>query len=90
MCLQAYPNPFSEKLNIEFTLPEDSRVKLEIFGITGERITDLFEGDVKAGALHQAEYEPSAVSHGIHHLPPANAAGSLLREGGDGEVRFEV
>jgi len=58
--VRAYPNPFSDILNIEFTLQSDSKVKLEIFSVTGQRLATLFEGDVKAAELNRFEYNPVA------------------------------
>lgn len=60
--LRAYPNPFREKLNIEFSLPEASAVKLEIFSITGQRIAALFEGEAKALQPHLLEFKPHTCS----------------------------
>lgn len=59
LSFNVYPNPFSNKLNIEFTLPEDSRAKLEIFNLAGQRIATLFEGDVKAGEQQMVEFNPA-------------------------------
>ena len=33
--LKLYPNPFSESLNVEFIISEDSKVKIEIYNILG-------------------------------------------------------
>jgi len=63
--LKAYPNPFADILTIEFSLPEDSRAKLEIFNLTGQRIAELFEGDVKAFEIKKVEFAPEKVSSGI-------------------------
>ncbi|HXH18235.1 MAG TPA: hypothetical protein VNJ07_04040, partial [Chitinophagales bacterium] len=63
--LRAYPNPFSDRLNIEFALAEDSRVKLEIFSVTGQKLAVLFEGDVKANELKKLEYSPVSASGGV-------------------------
>jgi len=63
--LKAYPNPFTDRLNIEFALPEDSRVRLEIFNLAGQRVAELFEGDVKAGELQKYEFTPDKLSDGI-------------------------
>ena len=61
----AYPNPFNEKLNIEFTLAEDSRVQLEIFNLGGQRIAQLFEGNAKAGELQKFEFNPETAADGM-------------------------
>lgn len=58
--LRTYPNPFSDNLNIEFTLPEDSKVKLEVFNVAGQRLSLLFEGEVKGNELHKVEFTPAA------------------------------
>lgn len=63
--INAYPNPFSDKLNIEFTLAEDSRVNLEIYNLAGQRIASLFEGNVKGGALQKFEFSPENSSDGM-------------------------
>lgn len=63
LTINAYPNPFSSNLNIEFTLPEDSRAKLEIFNLSGQRIATLFEGDVNAGEPQLFEFNPATSCH---------------------------
>jgi hypothetical protein len=63
--LSAYPNPFSEKLNLEFTLPENSRVKVELFDVTGKRVAHLFEGDAKGSEVYKIEYLPETRSNAI-------------------------
>jgi hypothetical protein len=62
MLLQAYPNPFRETLHIEFSLPEDSKVKVDIFNIAGQQIATLFEGDVKAAEVNKLEYKPGLIA----------------------------
>ncbi|HXH17742.1 MAG TPA: T9SS type A sorting domain-containing protein, partial [Chitinophagales bacterium] len=63
--MKAYPNPFREKLHIEFTLAEDSKATLELFNISGQRIARLFDGTVKASEKQSLEYSPRRVSTGI-------------------------
>jgi hypothetical protein len=63
--LKAYPNPFNDKLNIEFTLAEDSKVKLEVFNVEGQLLGVLFEGDVKAAELHKAEFNALGIAKGM-------------------------
>jgi hypothetical protein len=38
MTLTSYPNPFSEKATIQYLLPENGRVNMEVTGILGNRI----------------------------------------------------
>ncbi len=68
--LKAYPNPFTERLNIEFSSATDTQATLEIFSITGAKLETLFNGPVEAGVIYFAEYVPRMVSSQIvfYHL----------------------
>jgi hypothetical protein len=46
---QNYPNPFNPSTRINYTLPYDSRVALEIYSITGKRICQLVNQEQSAG-----------------------------------------
>ena len=47
---QNYPNPFNPSTVIEFSLPEDvSNVRLTIYNVLGEKVTDLVNTSLKAG-----------------------------------------
>lgn len=46
---QNYPNPFNPSTKIDYQLPFDSKVTLELYGITGEKIITLVSGDQSAG-----------------------------------------
>ncbi|HXH19384.1 MAG TPA: hypothetical protein VNJ07_09910 [Chitinophagales bacterium] len=63
--VEAYPNPFSERLSIDFSLTEDSHAKLEIFNIAGQKLATLFEGNVKAGAMQKVEFVPAGIAEGM-------------------------
>ena len=65
LLINAYPNPFSYKLNIEFTLEQDSKVKLEIFSIAGLRLALIFQNKVSAGELQKVQYIPVALNEGM-------------------------
>jgi len=47
---QNYPNPFNPSTTISFNLPDESRVMLEIYDITGRKIRVLAEGRYPAGS----------------------------------------
>ena len=46
---QNYPNPFNPTTRIDYQLPIDSKVRLELFSITGEKIGDLINDLQPAG-----------------------------------------
>jgi hypothetical protein len=46
---QNYPNPFNPTTRIDYQLPFDSKVTLELYGITGEKIATLINSELSAG-----------------------------------------
>ncbi|MDA0986133.1 MAG: Ig-like domain-containing protein [Bacteroidetes bacterium] len=46
---QNYPNPFNPKTNIKYSLPIESKVKIEIYNLLGEKITELVNDVLPAG-----------------------------------------
>lgn len=47
--LHAFPNPFTESVTIEFTLPEASLVKLEILNAQGRKVETLIDKKLNPG-----------------------------------------
>ena len=45
----AYPNPFNSSVAIEYSIPEVSQVKLDVYDICGRRVSALFDGEQAAG-----------------------------------------
>ncbi len=46
---QNYPNPFNPTTNIEFAIPHNETVKLEVYDILGRLVTTLANSDMPAG-----------------------------------------
>lgn len=46
---QNYPNPFNPKTKIEFQLPQSTNVKLTVFNILGEKVTEILNEELEAG-----------------------------------------
>ncbi len=66
-CINAYPNPFDETLNYQFTLPEALEVRIEIYDILGKL---MFEPDVLQLAKGPQEITKNVadLSEGIYML----------------------
>ncbi len=50
--LRVYPNPFKEKLSLEYNLQDPSNVKIEVYNILGVRVLELQNGDQLPGAYN--------------------------------------
>ncbi|MEO8209993.1 MAG: choice-of-anchor B family protein [bacterium] len=46
---QNYPNPFNPNTNIKFSLPDNSKVKIDIFNIAGQNVAQLINDRRDAG-----------------------------------------
>ncbi|HEY7752047.1 MAG TPA: T9SS type A sorting domain-containing protein, partial [Ignavibacteriaceae bacterium] len=62
---QNYPNPFNPSTAIQFSIPEESFVKLEIFNSLGEKITTLVSEELNAGN-YKYEWNAENLSSGIY------------------------
>ena len=47
--VQAFPNPFSEAVNIRFVLEESAEVKLEVRDLMGRKVWETNAGTMYAG-----------------------------------------
>lgn len=62
---QCYPNPANPATTIQFSLPQDSRVSLEVFNLVGERIATLLD-DVRAAGTYAVSFDASHVASGVY------------------------
>jgi hypothetical protein len=62
---QNYPNPFNPETKIQFSLPEDSNVKLEIFNLQGQIVATLVDGSFPAG-FHTARFDATSFPSGVY------------------------
>ncbi len=59
------PNPFNPTTTIEFALPKESYVRLDVFNILGQRVITLADGHFSAG-WYSYEWDGSGVASGIY------------------------
>ena len=62
---QNYPNPFNPSTSIEFELKENSKVKLTVYNILGEKVAELVNGEINAG-VHKVEFNGANLASGIY------------------------
>jgi hypothetical protein len=61
---QNYPNPFNPSTRINYSLPFDSRVTLEVYNITGERLGQIVNQEQSAG-YYTVNFSSSALNRSI-------------------------
>jgi len=62
---QNYPNPFNPSTVIEFSLPEQANVQLEVFNILGEKVTDLVNTEMQPG-VHKVDFNGEGLASGLY------------------------
>jgi hypothetical protein len=53
---QNYPNPFNPSTSIQFGLPVQAPVTMEIYNILGVKVRTLLQGEVMSAGIHQMEW----------------------------------
>lgn len=62
---QNYPNPFNARTAIEYSLPQDSHVRIVIYNLLGQNIKTLVDQSKPAGS-HLALWDASNVPTGVY------------------------
>jgi N-acetylmuramoyl-L-alanine amidase len=57
--LFSYPNPFSTTSSVIFTLNQRSKVKLDVLTLSGQRVCEVFSGELEPGS-YERKWTPSA------------------------------
>ncbi len=67
---QNYPNPFNPETTISFSLPENAHVSIEIFDLTGRKVTTLLNRNLQPGqhsvTWNATDSDGEYVSSGIY------------------------
>ncbi|MDD5360910.1 MAG: T9SS type A sorting domain-containing protein [Ignavibacteria bacterium] len=62
---QNYPNPFNPVTTIGYEIPQDSKVTMKVYDITGKQITSLVNESQTAG-YHTVKFDASGFSSGMY------------------------
>ncbi|RPI65034.1 MAG: T9SS C-terminal target domain-containing protein, partial [Ignavibacteriales bacterium] len=79
---QNHPNPFNLSTSIQFSLPVESSVQIELFNMLGEKITEITNSEFSTG-VHTINFRADNLSSGTYLY--------LLRaEGNDGSNFYQT
>lgn len=62
---QNYPNPFNPTTRIDFSIPNESNVKISIYNLIGQKIADIVNSKFAVGK-HSVSFDASNLSSGIY------------------------
>ncbi len=63
---QNYPNPFNPSTNINFALPQASKVSLTVYDMLGRKVATLINGEQLQAANHSVKFDASALASGMY------------------------
>ncbi len=63
--MQNYPNPFNPTTTITFAVPNQSKVKLNVYNIIGEKVAELVNREMSAG-YHSISFDASSLGSGVY------------------------
>ena len=62
---QNYPNPFNPTTSIQFSLPVDAQVKINVYNLVGENVAEIVSGNFAAGT-HKVNFSANTLTSGIY------------------------
>lgn len=63
---QNYPNPFNPSTTINYGVPEESAVSLEVFDMLGRKVATLVESEIKQAGRYSVQFDASNLSSGMY------------------------
>lgn len=63
---QNYPNPFNPTTTIEYGVPEQSVVSLEVFNMLGKKVATLINRETKSAGSYSVQFDASQLASGLY------------------------
>jgi len=76
---QNYPNPFNPSTQIEFAMPKESRVRLEVYNMLGQKIATLVD-EVKTAGYHAVRFDATGLASGLYFYKLSTNEVSFLKK----------
>jgi hypothetical protein len=76
---QNFPNPFNPSTRIEFGLPKESRVKLEVYNLLGEQVATVID-EVRSPGYHAVQFSAGDMPSGVYLYRLTAGEFSMLRK----------
>ena len=77
---QNYPNPFNPTTNLEFSVGGRTYAKLFVYNSIGERVAELFEGDVEPETIYRVMFNGAQLPSGVYFVRLQTSEGSIMRK----------
>lgn len=61
-----YPNPFNPQTNIKFTIPETSKVSINVYSVVGELVEAICEDKLYSAGEYTFTWTPDNLSSGVY------------------------
>jgi len=62
---QNYPNPFNPMTTIQYQVPTEAKVRLEVYDLLGRKVATLLDRRIPAG-YHEVSFDASSLASGVY------------------------
>ena len=76
---QNYPNPFNPATVIDFAVPAESRVTIEVFNLLGQRVVTLVD-EVMSVGYHTTKFDAASIPSGLYLYRMVAGQTSFIRK----------
>ena len=76
---QNYPNPFTSKTSIQFTVPETENVSIKVYDVLGNEIKTIVDKQFVQG-LYDVEFDAAGVSPGVYFYRMTTGSKSVIKK----------